>query len=257
LKNLQSPTISIPFEVLFEEDPGQEDALTIRFMKPEDMKFVLPMCIAEFGSGPTARIADFPWQDLRKVSDWWDQLYFEPSIALALRVKMNANLHQPMHDFEDSALLVLCRRQSKEDPTEIVVGMVELSLQPPEVNRNPPSYPVPRWIKEEYCQLTGQTAQGWVTNLLIDPDYRGLGYSKILMAATEGIARAWGRDSIYLHADADIRGGRVPQALYEGLGYEVVTDDNPQYSWMGDGFNPFSSIRMIEGVPLLCFCKRL
>jgi GNAT superfamily N-acetyltransferase len=32
--------------------------------------------------------------------------------------------------------------------------------------------------------------QGWVTNLLIDPKYRGFGYSKILMAATEGIARS-------------------------------------------------------------------
>jgi GNAT superfamily N-acetyltransferase len=254
MEELQSPKISLPFQVLLEGDSEQEEGLTIRCMTPQDLSYVLPMCIDEFGTGPTTGLQDFPWQDLRLLPNWWDRVYFEPSIALFVRAKMNANLGQePKQGFEDPALLVLCRQQ---DQTEIVVGMVELSLQPPEANRNPSAFPIPVWIKTFYCQLTGQTMQGWVTNLLIDPKYRGLGYSKILMAATEGIARSWDRNAIYLHSDADFKSGKIPQALYKDLGYEVVTDDD-QFAWMGDGFNPFSSIRMIEGVPLLCFRKRL
>jgi hypothetical protein len=135
--------------------------------------------------------------------------------------------------------------------------MVELSLQAPEPDKNPPTLPVPLQIKKLYCQVTGQRLQGWVTNVLVDPKYRGLGYSKMLMAATEGVARSWGRDYIYLHADADFKTGKVSQGLYNGLGYQVVQDDNTQMGWMGNDFNPFSGIRMIEGVPLLCFAKRL
>lgn len=265
LEELISAKISFPFQVLLEDDneDTSEVELTIRFMTTQDLSDVLPLCIDEFGSGPTETIKDFPWQDLRCIPRWWDRVYFEPSIALALRAKMNANLGQPQASkgdkIEDPAVLVLCRRQQYGgECQEAVVGMVELSLQPPEVNKNPPSYPIPTWIKYSYCQLTGQKLQGWVTNLLIDSKYRGLGYSKILMAATEGVARSWNRDAIYLHADADYRSGKIPQALYKGLGYEVVTDTDPQFAWMSGGnSNPFSSIQMIEGVPLLCFCKRL
>ena len=94
---------------------------------------------------------------------------------------------------------------------------------------------------------------------MIDPEYRGLGYSKIMMAATEGIARTWGRDFVCLHADADFRNGKIAQRLYEGLGYELVKDGDPQYSWMqrGGDFDPMSSVRMVEGVALLFYKKNL
>jgi GNAT superfamily N-acetyltransferase len=259
LEDLQSSNITLPFEVLFEEDDDSDrkGTLIIRLMTPQDSKEIIPMCISEFGSGPTASLLDFPWQDMRKISDWWDRVYFEPSIALALRAKMNANLASKHNaGLEDPAVLVLCRVRP-EDQIEKVVAMVELSLQAPEADRNPPTLPVPLQIKKLYCQVTGQRLQGWVTNLLVDPKYRGLGYSKMLMAATEGVARSWGRDYIYLHADADFKTGKVSQGLYNGLGYQVVQDDKTQMGWMGNDFNPFSGIRMIEGVPLLCFSKRL
>jgi GNAT superfamily N-acetyltransferase len=147
-----------------------------------------------------------------------------------------------------------------DEEEEKVVGMVELSLQPPDFNRNPPAAPLPLEVKQALAKRTEiGSVQGWVTNLLIDPACRGWKYSKVLMAATEGIAKAWGCQYIFLHADADIRSGRVPQKLYESLGYEVVTGNaRDDYSWAGStGLDHLSAIRMVDGVALLCYSKRL
>lgn len=262
LKDLRSPNISIPHQISLDGDgdgDNRNEALVVRLMTPSDVKDLMPMCIQEFGTGSTLGLMDFPVGDLRRVSNWWDRVYFEPSVSLSLRAKMNANLGSTT-GFNDPAMLILCQVSSTNvgsPTTETVVGMVEISLQAPEADKNPPPFPVPLWIKDFYCRANGLKIQGWVTNLLIDQKYRGLGYAKVLMAATEGIARSWGCDCIYLHADADSRSGKIPQSLYKGLGYEVVTDDEAEFSWMSNGFNPLSSIRMIEGVPLLCLCKRL
>lgn len=230
-----------------------DETLYVRHMVLEDIRKIMPMCIEEFGLGSTMSLGDFPFYDLRKVSNWWDRVYFEPSIYLSLRAKINANLNS-RSKAKDPTVLVLCTQE------EIIMGMVEISLQPADANKNPPAFPVPDWFKDLYCRLTKSRLQGWVTNLLIDPQYRGLGYSKLLMAASEGIAKSWGCNYIYLHADADYRSGKTAQSLYKGLGYDVVTDQGPEYAWMGGAgsqSNPFSSIRVIEGVPLLCFSKRL
>ena len=264
LERMKSRELSLPFLVEFEEESNEvfpaDDRMYVRLMKVEDIEKVMPMCIEEFGQGPSMSLFDFPLYDVRKVSNWWDRVYFEPSVYLSLRSKINANLN-PGPKAKDPSVMVLCR---SSDPSntgeEDVIGMVEVSLQAPEADKNPPPFPFPLWFKVIYCRLKGSRLQGWVTNLLIDPRYRGLGYSKILMAATEGIARSWDCNYIYLHADADYRSGKTAQKLYKRLGYEVVTDSGPEYAWMmGDATenNPFSSIRMIEGVPLLCFCKRL
>jgi ribosomal protein S18 acetylase RimI-like enzyme len=257
LDELKSPSVTFPFNVLFDDD----SSLTIRFMIPEDLNDVIPLCIEEFGSGATAGLLDFPLLEPGRIPDWWDRIYFQPMIEMSLLAKMNANNRlQPKSNFNDPAVLVMCRQDNKDKALggEKVIGLVELSLQAPEANKNPPPLPLPLWFKDLYCQLTNQRLEGWVTNLLIDPKCRGLGYSKIMMAATEGVATSWDRGFIYLHADADFQSGRVAQKLYEGLGYEVVTDDNPQYAWMNEGYNnPMASIRIIEGVALLCYSKKL
>ena len=264
LERLQSRELVLPFFIEFEEDANgdffpADDRIYVRCMKIEDIQKVMPMCIEEFGQGPSMSLLDFPLNDLRKVSNWWDRVYFEPSVYLSLRSKINANLPSGSAA-KDPSVMVLCRQSETSNTGEDIIGMVEVSLQAPEADKNPPPFPFPLWYKEFYCRLTGSRLQGWVTNLLIDPRYRGNGYSKILMSATEGIAKSWGCHYIYLHADADYRSGKTAQALYKRLGYEVVTDRGPEYAWMmGDvtDSNPFSSIRIIEGVPLLCFYKRL
>ena len=263
LTGLQSSDLLLPYDIVFDdeevEDPGSSnEKLSIRFMQPDDIRFIMPLCIEEFGSGSTLTLPDFPFfDDWGRISNWWDRVYFEPSVTLSLLAKMNANLRNQGVAI-DPALMVLCRHMSpKEGEKEVeeVVGMVELSLQSPEPNRNPPPFPIPLWIKQLYCRLKGNRIQGWVTNLLVNPRFRGLGYAKLLMAATEGVAKSMGCDYIYLHVDADFRSGKIAQSLYRGIGYQVVTDPSPEYAWMSQ--NPFSSIRIIEGVPLLCLSKQL
>eukprot|EP00980_Cylindrotheca_fusiformis_P027336 scaffold20012_cov179-Cylindrotheca_fusiformis.AAC.4 len=255
LEELKSPTLSLPFEICLkaieEERQEKQEILTIRHMEPEDLNQVIKLCISEFGSGPTAKLQEFPWSKPGEIPDWWDRLSFEPSVRLALLAKMSANSRSDEKISKDPAILVLCRDREQAE----VVGLVEISLQPPRADRNPPTYPLPLVVKRLYCDLLGIELEGWVTNLLVDQACRGLGYSKLLMAATEGIARSWDRKYIYLHADADLISGRVPQALYDSLGYEVVTDSDPQYHWMPR--STFSSIQIVDGVALVFYRKRL
>jgi ribosomal protein S18 acetylase RimI-like enzyme len=301
---LQSPNITLPLLVQFDNNDENNDdddentttneQLILRCMVPDDLRTLVPMCIEEFGAGPTLALNQIPWYDLTKIPVWWDRFYFERMISLALRAKMAPNQYSFSSSgttsnrkgmVEDPAMLVLCRRKRRQrktdqegyneeddsqkqqqqrnyqqsfDDDERVVGMVELSLQPPEFDKNPPAFPIPRWIKEGYSDAKNLgPLQGWVTNLLIAPTCRGIGYSKILMRATEGIARGWGCKYIYLHADADIRSGRVPQRLYESLGYEVVSGGtgNDDFTWAG--LDRLSAIRMVDGAALLCYSKCL
>jgi ribosomal protein S18 acetylase RimI-like enzyme len=269
LKQLISRDICIPFAFPSNNDNANKkttSTLTIRCMTEDDFDTIVPMCITEFGTGPTLSLTDFPWKDPtdRKLADWWDRIYFEPMVTMALKAKLLSNKgRRLLPPFGDPTVLVLTRHEiikdDKDDtivcPAPVVVGMVELGKQVPESTKNPPAFPIPTWCKQLYCRLTGMPLEGWVTNLLIGKEHRGLGYSKILMAATEGIAKSWNVGSIYLHADADRATGKVPQSLYEGLGYQVVVTDNPQFEWMGGDFN--SRIHIVEGVPLLFLRKRL
>ena len=259
LQQLKAPDISIPFAFPVDGSKKPSSTLTVRCMTEHDFETIVPMCITEFGSGPTTTLADFPWKDPtdKKLTDWWDRINFEPMVTSSLKSKIQGNRGRPLlPPFGDPTVLVLTRQEtSQENSPPVVVGMVEISKQVPESTKNPPAFPIPLWCKQLYCQLTGIPLEGWVTNLLIGQDHRGLGYSKILMAATEGIAKSWNMGSIYLHADADRSSGKVPQALYEGLGYQVVVSDNPQFEWMGGDFN--SRIHIVEGVPLLFLRKRL
>lgn len=245
LGQLESPTLRLPFEFAIprgaDENDENNEKLVIRHMELEDLDEVLKMCLDEFG----------PDKDPDSLSDWLDKIYFEPSISLALQAKMRENRISNEIMSKDPAILVLCRQDEKSK----VVGLVEISLQPADANANPPKFPQPLAIKNLYSKFKGVEIEGWVTNLLIAPDYRGLGYSKVLMAATEGIARSWNCNYIFLHADANIRSGKVSQSLYESMGYEVVSDSDPDYAWMPK--NTVSSVRMIDGVALLCFRKPL
>jgi ribosomal protein S18 acetylase RimI-like enzyme len=303
MEELQSSTVTFPYRIRFQEneilddnnnpkgpletdhdDNEEDEELIVRFMTPEDIPELVPLCIQEFGEGSFRKpvqqstLQNFPWREPNRMRVWWDQLCFEKTVSWTLQLKLRPN-HQHFQSsstattsskkFQDPAMLVLARRRrmrNDEDDDldfseENIVGMVELSLQPPNCDRNPPALPLPLWVKESLARNTELgSLQGWVSNLLIDPSFRGLGYSKLLMAATEGVARSWQCQYIFLHADADIQSGRIPQRLYESLGYQVVKGEGKEeYSWAGtaSGLDHFSSIRMVDGVALLCFSKKL
>ena len=302
LNKLRSPGISFPKTVALDDN---ETTLLLRYMTTDDLKALVPMCIREFGSkfsqqqldmkenGNTKRQAFLPrWiLDPKQIPDVWDGFSFEMLIYWTLRLKLiqggNSRRSIPKHP-KDPVMLVLCeQKQDSQYNTKIstpvkndtsnscIVGMIELSLQPPDADRNPPTLPLPLWYKAAQARLTtlDGSLQGWVTNVLIAKSSRGKGYSKVLMAAVEGIAKhQWGCNSIYLHADADIRSGKVPQSLYEGLGYDLVigstkkgkgaSGENPstKYAWAGVSgkeLERLAAIRMLDGLPLLCYSKQL
>eukprot|EP00532_Pseudo-nitzschia_australis_P016197 CAMPEP_0168259288 /NCGR_PEP_ID=MMETSP0141_2-20121125/7650_1 /TAXON_ID=44445 /ORGANISM="Pseudo-nitzschia australis, Strain 10249 10 AB" /LENGTH=601 /DNA_ID=CAMNT_0008196729 /DNA_START=135 /DNA_END=1941 /DNA_ORIENTATION=+ len=222
------------------------------------------------------------------------------SSSLSLSSSRAKNLRRkPKHD-QAAATSINDNDNNTKEPLSTssrVVGMVELSLQPPDADRNPSALPLPKWFRATLARHTtlDGSLQGWITNLLVCDSCRGRGHSKLLVAAVEGIAKhGWGCDSVYLHADADVVSGKIPQALYEGMGYEPVTgstrkrrpslsgsvrsivmrgstdkDDgaattNPpqeEFSWAagvgGKEFERFTAIRMVDGIALLCYSKKL
>ncbi len=285
LQELGSAEISFPKTV---KVPNADDVtLTLRHMTNDDLKALVPMCIREFGSGEfngtNRRRSLLPrWvADPRQIPDVWEGFSFEMLIYWTLKLKLmqGGNSRRPQQKQpRDPVMLVLC--ESKDSISyplqDEVVGMVELSLQPPDADRNPPALPLPLWVKAALAKHTTMdgSLQGWVTNLLISDSSRGKGYSKILMAAAEGIAKhQWGCNTVWLHADADFRSGKVPQSLYEGIGYDLVIgstrkkpaesdteDPSAKFAWMGVSgkeLERFSAIRMIDGVALLCYAKKL
>ena len=306
LDSLSRSDISLPYSIpLLPKEPtnstsstatDESYSLTIRPMKVSDLSDeILPMCVKEFGTGPTASISELLdaeiWEKANTGSliDWWERLWLEPMVSLTLQTKIwlqesrsQSAAGNGQSIFGDHTLLVLCLNSHKhsqysndetnnqersqgnlgtQDAEGEVIGMIELSLQPPEASRNPPFYPIPTWMKLVYSEIHHLDGlQGWITNLLIDPDHRGRGYGKILVAAVEGITKALQKDfachSICLHADANGVSGRIPQALYEGMGYDLVREsrsmgniDSTDSSSSFDGMNMYfdSKIQMIDG----------
>lgn len=265
LEELSQAPVTFPHRVALEykgnTSPEQMPKhATVRNLKLADLPTVVPMCVKEFGTGPTiASLDDIPWEELMNNPSSWidlpDRLFFEPLVRLSLEMKIQ-------------------RQQSGDDPRwnvkpddnvlclEIdggVVGIVELSMQPPDPERNPPPVPLPMFVKKLLSTARGLSPpDGWVTNLLVDDAYRGLGYSKVLMKAAEGLARSWECSAIYLHVDADTVSGKVAQDLYRGLGYEPVMDQRSttKYDWMGPELMSLG-LYMIDDVPLLFLRKDL
>ena len=273
IDNLGKPTVLFPFTLTNTQGDGSEEVLTIRTLEKPDLQTVVPMCVKEFGT--SGEMSPFPWRNLNRntLQAWFDDLIFGPLVGMSFEMKILQRDKEPRNDF----VLCLERSNNQGSPSE-VVGIVELSLQPLDPHRNPPPVPLPLWYKELYSQTNSVPApNGWVTNLLIDESHRGKGYAKILMAAVEGLAKSWGCSSISLHVDSDRVSGKVPQKLYQKLGYQpVLTSTNKDdatfdvvaakdennnnrmdWGWMG-GSNPVQSgLYMVDGVLLLFMRKEL
>lgn len=240
LEELASSEVKFPTyapEFLFKEVP---ESLCFRPLGTADVDEIVSMCMDEYSpdgkdlssTATTSKIVDAA--SLR--------------ILIEVTCKMKASRTNDIP--KDHAILVATRGED-------IVGMIEVSQQPPDPTRNPGAVPLPLWGK----RLTGggRELQGWVANLLIRPSFRRKGLGKFLVAAAEGVARSWGSKSIHLHCDADPTRGRVAQRLYLGLGYEPLAETNPKWAVEGEqGPNPVdSSVFVIDGVPLLYLKKQL
>lgn len=259
--DLSSANISLPYE--FEtraSSPSpsvpEHDSvrLSIRLLQVNDLPQITDMCVAEYGSEISLEsLLESP--TATAVGDYLDCLSLRALVDLTMRMKLTDPTVSTIPS--DHAVLVACQNNGD------IVGMVEVSRQPPTGDRNPPPIPIPLFLKRLYSLAVGLgETQGWCTNLLVAPVHRGKNYSKVLMAAVEGVARSWQCESIHLHADADSVNGLIPQRLYINLGYEMLSDDKQNISWMGGSASEgpatlSSSVFVIEGVPLLYLQKQL
>jgi GNAT superfamily N-acetyltransferase len=261
LETLTLPGTTLPLQLSLDRDT-HDSLVTIRLLTAEDLETIVPMCITEFGANPgedkiTYLLQNIPWNGGQERITKFVREWFE-NAALPFLVYWTFRLKIAQQNPYDHALLVATLQQANlsNETKEVPVGMVELSQQPPDPRRIPTAYPLPLWYKQAYCRLYNlPPLNGWVTNLLVDPAYRSQGYSKLLMAAVEGVARTWSCTQIHLHCDADTLSGKVPQSLYTGLGYEMVQDTESPFAWMGSQFS--NNIYMVQGVALLFMRKKL
>ncbi|CAB9527642.1 Acetyltransferase (GNAT) family [Seminavis robusta] len=288
LDALRGRDVTLPFQFALSrnDDDLDRSLVSVRLLTFEDLSIIVPMCITEFGGNMGEGSVDYllgnaPWDKPSQLSqflrEWFENATLPAYIYWTFWFKIVARNPQ------DHSLLVATLQQQQSlsestynnnsiqnkelslvdtiiststDEKETIVGMVELSKQPPDPHRNPSAYPLPLWYKQAYCLVHNlPPINGWITNLLVDPAFRSQGYSKLLMAAAEGTARSWGCTKIHLHCDADTVAGKVPQRLYQNLGYEMVEDPNAPFAWMGTELS--NKIYMIQGVALLYMRKEL
>mmetsp|Transcript_19247 Transcript_19247/g.27070 ORF Transcript_19247/g.27070 Transcript_19247/m.27070 type:complete len:386 (+) Transcript_19247:96-1253(+) len=235
--------------------------LIVRQVDKTDLPIVVRMCVQEYGSYSTesydnSTISKF----LKPLFDYVDNWVFSFVVLLGLTQRVDrrkiseegTGLIRPDHN-------VICISEVGKNGKEIIVGMAEVSLQPPYAGLTAPPYVAPMVVKEFISFLSGvRPPSPYISNVLISEDYRGLGYSKILMKICEGLAKRWGYNSVYLHVDADLTSGATAQRLYRSLGYRPVIDksNDQRIKWMGPEMIN-KGLYIVDGVALLFLKKDL
>jgi ribosomal protein S18 acetylase RimI-like enzyme len=76
------------------------------------------------------------------------------------------------------------------------------------------------WLWLNVPVIGGDPLMAWVNDIEVDQEYRGRGYGKAAMLLAEREARARGMTSLGLNVHGQ---NTVARSLYDGLGYEVMT----------------------------------
>lgn len=255
----------------------------IRQMEIKDLQRCVALCLQEYGkySKSTSNTFQSKLDDLDNfVFSFVVLLGLEQRVTRRMQSDASSTLPQDhnvvllselvLDDIEQDAI---SRNSDKAygqygNRKEVIFGMAEISLQPPDPSRTAPPFVVPTKLKTFLADLIPSSATkknnkkkplcAYVSNVLITNEYRSRGYSKFLMAACHGLARSWGYAKTYLHVDADYKSGRAAQQLYRKLGYKPFVDKtyNEQFAWMGiDSVN--RGLYIVDGVPLLFLKKDL
>lgn len=110
------------------------------------------------------------------------------------------------------------------DIKEILLGMAEVSIQPPLRTSGPFVLPLAlkRIVARFDVLLRGRSGicSAYLSNVLLRPDARGMGLSPLLVAACEGRAAGMGYDQLRLHVSAFGMAGVVARGLYKGMGFK-------------------------------------
>ena len=257
------------------------DRLIIRHLEDEDIISILPEIVREFGSLSIPitnnMIPDQPPGN--ELSTKIENFLFSLTVLIGLtqRVERRKKGYLSTTARPDHNVVCLVERIPKggsssnrsdnNDTTllyaEKIVGIAELSWQPPNPTVNAPPFVLPYFVKKLICNIGGAVPVGYVSNVLVWKTHRGRGYSHVLMAALEGIAKLWDCDDIRLHVDAGEYSGRIARDLYWNLGYDGVPDRGTTtkdgtvgFEWMGPCFS-HQGLYLVDGVPLLYLRKSL
>ena len=265
---------------------GTASKLILRHLEVEDIKVILPEIVREFGalavpSSTGSKLGD-------EIATWIENFLFSFTVLVGLDQRVERRKKGYSDDNVPPDHNVIClvevtpvtnnngsydgaTTNKMVSYTQQIVGIAELSWQPPDPVRNAPPFVLPYFVKDlisRFIRNNGEESisdeqqmvpKGYISNVLTWKSRRGLGYSRVLMAALEGIARRWGCDDIRLHVDADDVSGKIARGLYWSLCYEAVPDrGNGQvgYDWMGPSMAN-QGLYLVEGVPLLYLRKRL
>eukprot|EP00956_Cyclotella_meneghiniana_P022261 scaffold41844_cov46-Cyclotella_meneghiniana.AAC.4 len=265
---------------------NQATRLVVRHLEEEDITLILPEVVREFGSlmsqtnGNLKKPGDAAAEEL-------ENYLFSMTVLIGLTQRVKRRIKGYPNDISncpDHNVICIVEQfpnpstDSTEQPksySEQIVGIGELSWQPPNPNRNAPPFVLPYFIKQILAKFNPSMDEngevidaplGYISNVLVYKNRRGLGYGRVLMAALEGIAKSWGCHDVRLHVDADEKSGRAAQNLYKTLGYAGVPDRRPSnktsesskigYGWMGPSMAN-EGLYMVEGIPLLYMQKIL
>jgi GNAT superfamily N-acetyltransferase len=225
-----------------------ENSVVIRKVQSADIPQLVDMVLNEYGT--LYQTTEATLSNPLRFSKYLWGLYEQWSLKLLVDLSTRSKIV----GVENDHTVVVCERDQK------ILGIIEVSQQPVIWERNPPPYPqsltYKRWLLGKNRH---QPLQGWITNLLVVPEHRGQGLSKLLVASCEGLAKSWGCQSIHLHCDASLD-GRVAQRLYQNLGYRPLSNTSSFTGWTPNSlgaWNMQSGIFLIDGVPLLYLYKEL
>jgi len=253
--------------------------LVIRHLEDQDIKKILPEIVREFGALAPSLSASSP-QPGDELAERIENYLFSLTVLIGLTqrvVRQEKGYSTNNSACPDHNVICLVEQipdnniSSGETNTysEQIVGIAELSWQPPNPNSNAPPFVLPYFIKSLISRFAPSRDEtdvgvpvGYISNVLVWKTRRGRGYARVLMAALEGIAKMWGCDDVRLHVDASEFSGRIARSLYWGLGYEGVPDRGTSnvnrvgYEWMGPSMAN-QGLYLVDGLPLLYLRKGL
>eukprot|EP00581_Thalassiosira_minuscula_P010170 CAMPEP_0183709892 /NCGR_PEP_ID=MMETSP0737-20130205/5841_1 /TAXON_ID=385413 /ORGANISM="Thalassiosira miniscula, Strain CCMP1093" /LENGTH=389 /DNA_ID=CAMNT_0025938107 /DNA_START=139 /DNA_END=1308 /DNA_ORIENTATION=- len=259
---------------------NQGRRLVVRHLEDEDITKILPEVVREFGA--LIAPSNAPKQPGDELADKIENYLFSLTVLIGLTqrvVRREKGYSEASGACPDHNVICLVEQIANDENinekttyTENIVGMAELSWQPPNPNSNAPPFVLPYFVKTLISRFgpsrDGTTSskegapKGYISNVLVWKTRRGRGYARVLMAALEGIANMWGCDDIRLHVDASEYSGRIARGLYWDLGYEGVPDRGTSkknqvgYDWMGPNMAN-QGLYLVDGVPLLYLRKSL
>lgn len=256
---------SLPYDFTYTSSSSSPIQLRIKQLEKEKVSKAVSLCLKEYGSYPSPKAKNELDRQVQSIMDDFENYLFSFVVLLGLGQRVERRQKSEATPSLEQDHNVVCLYEVEQDSLsynngkETMIGMAEVSLQPPDPARTSPPFVLPTYVKNGLSKVgVWRVTKPYISNVLVTNEFRGKGYSKILMAACEGLAKSWGYNECYLHVDADPKSGGAAQNLYKSIGYSPVIDEtyNKDFAWLGiDVVN--RGLYIVDGVALLFLKKTL